>query len=106
VFILAFSNDARVFVLASVENHHLSRLYIDVLEQLKLTVFNHNLVHSLLGKVDQFNFLQAHWTLHRRSPPVKNPTAVRQYALWHWRTAIVRCCNDFTASVSVAIADF
>jgi hypothetical protein len=64
-----------------VENHHLSRLYIDVLKQLKLTVFNCNLVHSLFGKVNQLNFLQAHWTLHRRSPPVKNSTAVRQHSL-------------------------
>jgi hypothetical protein len=69
MFILVFSNNARVFVLASVENHHLRRLYIDILEQLKLTAFNCDLVHSLFGKVDQFNFLQAHWTLHRRSPP-------------------------------------
>jgi hypothetical protein len=69
-----------------VENHHLRRLYIDVLEQLKLTVFNCNLVHSLLGKVDQFNFLQAHWTLHRRSPPVKkfnSRAPARSLALAH-----------------------
>jgi hypothetical protein len=71
MLILTFSNDARVLVLVSVENHHFGRLYIDVLEQLKLTVFNYNLVHSLFGEVDQLNFLQAHWTLHRRSPPVK-----------------------------------
>jgi len=72
----------------------ITRLYIDVLEQLKLTAFNCDLVHSLFGKVDQFNFLQAHWALHRRSPPVKNSTAVRQ-PLWHWRTAIARYYNDF-----------